>query len=60
MKGSLVVLLKGVIAVRCNKCCFGSNIRAGESGKPIDTASDALIYLFLAGKIGFGRINMRD
>ena len=32
----------------------------GTSGNPIDTANDALIYLFLASKIRVERINKRD
>ena len=32
----------------------------GESGKPIDTSKNSLIYLFLERKIRVERINRRD
>ena len=35
-------------------------MRVGASGKPIDTAEDALVYLFLAGNIRIKMINMID
>ena len=53
-------MLMGTIALRCKKCDFGGNIRMVASGKPVDTAENDLIYLFLAGKIRVNRINSRD
>ena len=57
MKGGLIILLMGTIYLICKKCDCGSNIRAGSSSKTIDTSNDALIYLFLVGKIGVEIIN---
>ena len=50
----------GNISVRYNRRDYRRNIRAGASGKKIDTANDALVYLFLADKIGVKRINRMD
>ena len=53
------MLLMGSISVGCKKFECRRNIRAVASVKPIDTADDALIYLFLAGKIMVKSINRR-
>ena len=60
MKGNLIVLFMEINSARCNKCECRSNIRVGTSGNPIDTANDALIYLFLASKIRVESFDMRD
>ena len=59
MKGSLIVLLMGRFSVRCKKFECRISIRMGTGDNPIDTANNALIYLFSEENVRVGRINRR-